>query len=162
MAAPDAPREVSAARIVSQGLAAPLPDPVAAVEALLAIQGQQPSAIPWAIGVRAEGAARSDIEEAFERVELVRSWPMRGTVHVTSARDHHWLRACLAHRYSAWLAQTSRSWTARASSRCRRSPARARARAPSSSKCGRTRGSRWAAPGRLGTTRRGALSTGAT
>ena len=109
MAAPDAPREVSAARIVSQGLAAPLPDPVAAVEALLAIQGQQPSAIPWAIGVRAEGAARSDIEEAFERVELVRSWPMRGTVHVTSARDHHWLRACLAHRYSAWLAQTSRN-----------------------------------------------------
>ena len=109
MAVPDAPREVSAARIVSQGLAAPLPDPVAAVEALLAIQGQQPSAIPWAIGVRAEGVARSDIEEAFERVELVRSWPMRGTVHVTSARDHHWLRACLAHRYSAWLAQTSRN-----------------------------------------------------
>ena len=103
MAALDAPREVSAARIVSQGLAAPLPDPVAAVEALLAIQGQQPSAIPWAIGVRA------DIEDAFERVELVRSWPMRGTVHVTSARDHHWLRACLVHRYSAWLAQTTRN-----------------------------------------------------
>ena len=61
MAAPDAPREVSAARIVSQGLAAPLPDPVAAVEALLAIQGQQPSAIPWAIGVRAEGGRRAPI-----------------------------------------------------------------------------------------------------
>ena len=49
MAALDAPCEVSAARIVSQGLAAPLPGPVAAVEALVATQGQQPSAIPGAI-----------------------------------------------------------------------------------------------------------------
>ncbi len=33
------------------------------------------------------------------------SWPMRGTVHVTSARDHHWLRRLLRHRRAAWERQ---------------------------------------------------------
>ena len=30
---------------------------------------------------------------------------MRGTVHVTSARDHHWLRRLLRHRRAAWERQ---------------------------------------------------------
>ena len=84
-------RQVSLGRIVAQGLvcATASPSPLDAVENLLALQGQQASAIPWAIGVRCQGASRADIEDSFARGELVRSWPMRDTVHVTSGRNHH-------------------------------------------------------------------------
>lgn len=103
----EASRRVSLGRIVAQGLvpATAARSPLDAVENLLALQGQQASAIPWAIGVRCTGVSRARVEESFARGELVRSWPMRGTVHVTSARDHHWLRRLLRHRRAAWERQ---------------------------------------------------------
>lgn len=102
------------------------PDPGEVVRSLLAMQGQQVSAVPHAILVRMSGSAiannASDIAtntgqapaefpvgdatasavwQAFERGSIVRSWPMRGTVHISTREDHHWLRAALAHRYGA-------------------------------------------------------------
>jgi len=99
------PTEVSLARIISQGLipATAAPDVVAAVSRQLAIQGQQVSAVPHALLVRAPAATPADAEAAFARGDLVRSWPMRGTVHITTAADHHWLRAALMHRTDAWV-----------------------------------------------------------
>ena len=99
------PTEVSLARIISQGLipATAAPDVVAAVSRRLAIQGQQVSAVPHALLVRAPQATPADVESAFARGDLVRSWPMRGTVHITTATDHHWLRAALMHRTDAWV-----------------------------------------------------------
>ena len=99
------PREVSLARIISQGLvpATAAPDAVTAVSRQLAIQGQQVSAVPHALLVRAPDATPSDVDAAFARGDLVRSWPMRGTVHITTAADHHWLRAALMHRTDAWV-----------------------------------------------------------
>ena len=99
------PIEVSLARIISQGLipATAAPDVVAAVSRQLAIQGQQVSAVPHALLVRAPQATPADVEAAFARGDLVRSWPMRGTVHITTAADHHWLRAALMHRTDAWV-----------------------------------------------------------
>ena len=75
------PTEVSLARIISQGLipATAAPDVVAAVSRQLAIQGQQVSAVPHALLVRAPAATPADVEAAFARGDLVRSWPMRGT-----------------------------------------------------------------------------------
>lgn len=99
------PTEVSLARIISQGLvpATAAPDVASAVARQLAIQGQQVSAVPHALLVRAPAATPADIETAFARGDLVRSWPMRGTVHITTAADHHWLRAALMHRTDAWV-----------------------------------------------------------
>ena len=99
------PIEVSLARIISQGLipATAAPGVVVAVSRLLAIQGQQVSAVPHALLVRAPEASPADVEAAFARGDLVRSWPMRGTVHITTAADHHWLRAALMHRTDAWV-----------------------------------------------------------
>jgi len=99
------PTEVSLARIISQGLipATAAPDVVAAVSRRLAIQGQQVSAVPHALLVRAPQATPADVESTFARGDLVRSWPMRGTVHITTAADHHWLRAALMHRTDAWV-----------------------------------------------------------
>ena len=99
------PTEVSLARIISQGLipATAAPDVVAAVSRQLAIQGQQVSAVPHALLVRAPDVTPADVDAAFARGDLVRSWPMRGTVHITTAADHHWLRAVLMHRTDAWV-----------------------------------------------------------
>jgi hypothetical protein len=100
-----ASRTLSLARIISQGLVAETAaeNPIAAVENMLALQAQLPSSIPWAINLRVKTPSIGAINEAFESAELVRSWPMRGTIHVTSAKDHHWLRQVLRHRYRAWM-----------------------------------------------------------
>ena len=101
---PVLPREASLLRIVAHGLVAvtAAPTPVEAVRRQLAVQGQQVSAVPHALIVRARDAVGSDVDAAFAQGRLVRSWPMRGTVHVTAAADHHWLRAALMHRMDAW------------------------------------------------------------
>ena len=106
------PTEVSLARIISQGLipATAAPDVVAAVSRQLAIQGQQVSAVPHALLVRAPAASPADVEAAFARGDLVRSWPMRGTVHITTAADHHWLRAALMHRTDAWVRNSEKAY----------------------------------------------------
>lgn len=99
-------REISLMRIIAQGLvpATAAPDPASAVARLLAVQGQQVSAVPHALLSRLPRTMRaSDVDAAFERGELVKSWPMRGTVHVTSATDHHWLRQALRHRTGGWI-----------------------------------------------------------
>lgn len=96
---------LSLARIISQGLVAETAadNPIAAVDNMLALQAQLPSSIPWAINLRVKQPSIGAIDKAFESAELVRSWPMRGTIHVTSAKDHHWLRQVLRHRYRAWM-----------------------------------------------------------
>ena len=99
------PRQVSLLRIVAHGLieATAAPTPVEAVRRQLAVQGQQVSAVPHALIVRTPTGTGGDVADAFERGDLVRSWPMRGTVHITTAADHHWLRAALRHRMDAWV-----------------------------------------------------------
>ena len=106
------PTEVSLARIISQGLipATAASDVVAAVSRQLAIQGQQVSAVPHALLVRTPAAAPADVEAAFARGNLVRSWPMRGTVHITTAADHHWLRAALMHRTDTWVRNSEKAY----------------------------------------------------
>ena len=96
---------LSLARIISQGLVeeTAADNPIAAVENMLALQAQLPSSVPWAINLRLKQPSIGAINEAFESAGLVRSWPMRGTIHVTSANDHHWLRQVLRHRYRAWM-----------------------------------------------------------
>lgn len=108
---PRAPRRMSHLRLVAQGLveATTAPTPAEAVRRQLAIQGQQVSSVPHAIVSRAARAGRADVEEAFEAGQLVRSWPMRGTVHITTAADHHWLRVALVHRLDAWARRCEES-----------------------------------------------------
>lgn len=74
---------------------------VAVVDHLGALQGQDWRASQWAIGVRAPGTTTSDIAAAFNARELVRSWPMRGTVHVTRAQDIGWIQELTGRRVVA-------------------------------------------------------------
>ena len=105
-----APREMSYLRILAQGLtpATSAPTPVEAVRRQLAVQGQQVSSASHAIVSRTARAGRADVDAAFEAGRLVRSWPMRGTIHITTAADHHWLRVALMHRMDAWARRTEK------------------------------------------------------
>jgi hypothetical protein len=72
--------------------------PVDVVRALVAVQAQDYGAGLWAIGQRTSGATRADVERALADREIVRTWPMRGTLHVVAREDVHWLLALLAPR----------------------------------------------------------------
>lgn len=105
-----APREMSYLRLVAQGLvgATAAPEPAEAVRRQLAVQGQRVSSAFHAIVSRTARAGRADVDAAFEAGRLVRSWPMRGTIHITTAADHHWLRVALMHRMDAWARRTEK------------------------------------------------------
>lgn len=68
-------------------------DPRAAVSHLLGLQGQDLASATWSIGLRVPGSTDSTVERAFSTGAVVRTWPMRGTLHVVAAEDVRWLLA---------------------------------------------------------------------
>jgi hypothetical protein len=44
----------------------------------------------WAVGLRS-GSSLEDVRQAYRSGRIVRSWPLRGTIHVTPAEDAGWL-----------------------------------------------------------------------
>ncbi|MFV0435690.1 MAG: winged helix DNA-binding domain-containing protein [Leucobacter sp.] len=78
------------------------PDRVAAIaRRMLALQGQDWRSSRWALGVRDPGVTLADVHEAFNTGKIVRSWPMRGTVHVVAAEDIGWMQRATNHRVLA-------------------------------------------------------------
>lgn len=65
--------------------------PQQVVSWLCGLQGQDPASAIWSIGLRLPGSVLSDVEQAFAKGALVRTWPMRGTLHVVAAEDARWL-----------------------------------------------------------------------
>ena len=45
----------------------------------------------WAVGVRVPSAGLSDVRRALEDGSVVRSWPMRGTLHLLAPGDLRWI-----------------------------------------------------------------------
>jgi hypothetical protein len=81
---------VRAARLAAHGLrAAPgapgLPSVAAAVERLGAVQAQDLGAARWALGARVPGSVDADVDRALEARQIVRTWPLRGTLHLMPA-----------------------------------------------------------------------------
>ena len=68
------------------------------VAALGAVQAQDYAAGKWAVGLRLPDAVDADIEQAIADRAIVRTWPMRGTLHFVAAADVRWLLALLAPR----------------------------------------------------------------
>ena len=87
-------RRALAERLSSQGLTAPLPDPVAVAERLLAIQGQDPRGARLAVRARTEGLTVADVDRALteDRTMLI-TWLNRGTLHLVRSEDYPWLQA---------------------------------------------------------------------
>jgi len=79
-------------RLAAQGIDSPAFDtPVEVARHLLAMQAQDFGGAKWAIGLRTRNATDADVEKAIENREIVRSWPMRGTLHITAAEDLGWM-----------------------------------------------------------------------
>lgn len=57
------------------------------VVAMGAIQAQDYRSALWAVGVRARGATLADVERALADAAIVRTWAMRGTLHLVPPRD---------------------------------------------------------------------------
>ena len=106
------PPTLARLRLAAQGIlptsTSPTPGPVDVVRSLTALQGQDFPGALWSIGLRSPGSARADIEAAFNRGELVRSWPMRGTLHVSAAEDLGWILALTRDRMITSLAARHR------------------------------------------------------
>ncbi|GAA1616237.1 winged helix DNA-binding domain-containing protein [Leucobacter chromiireducens] len=68
---------------------------------MLATQGQDWRSARWALGVRAPGTTVGDVHAAFAAGQIVRSWPMRGTLHIVPAEDIGWMQGVTNHRVLA-------------------------------------------------------------
>ncbi len=56
-----------------------------------AVQAQDLASAMWSLGLRLPGSTAQDIHDALERREALRTWPMRGTVHLVPPRDARWM-----------------------------------------------------------------------
>ncbi|MEU4694724.1 winged helix DNA-binding domain-containing protein [Actinoplanes sp. NPDC023714] len=60
------------------------------VEWFGAMQAQDLNSVLWSLGLRT-GAPLDEIVAATEERHVVRTWPMRGTVHLIPSADAHWM-----------------------------------------------------------------------
>ena len=56
-----------------------------------AMQAQDFQAAKWAVGCRLPFSTEKDLETAISDASIVRSWPMRGTLHFVAAEDLPWM-----------------------------------------------------------------------
>jgi len=90
---------VAQARLLRQGIDAPQFDtPEDVLGWLLAMQAQDYLGALWAVGLRMREATEAAVERAVAERRIVRTWPMRGTLHFVTADDVRWLLALLAPR----------------------------------------------------------------
>ncbi len=97
--------DLAAQRLLAQQLAKPaFRRPEEVVAWLGAMQAQDYRASLWAVGARLPGCAEAEVERAIAERAIVRTWPMRGTLHLVAAKDVRWMLALLAPRVIASLA----------------------------------------------------------
>jgi hypothetical protein len=65
--------------------------PASVVARLGAVQAQDYLGGLWAVGLRTTNARAGEIELSIAEREIVRTWPMRGTLHLVAARDVRWM-----------------------------------------------------------------------
>ncbi|MDD7968894.1 winged helix DNA-binding domain-containing protein [Actinomycetospora lemnae] len=84
--------EVGLLRLVALGLVAPTTDDVAAVVRHLgAVQAQDLPGALTSLALRTASRSREAVTAACDAGAVVRSWPMRGTLHLVPAEDLGWM-----------------------------------------------------------------------
>ncbi|MEO7758489.1 MAG: winged helix DNA-binding domain-containing protein, partial [Dokdonella sp.] len=61
------------------------------VGSMVAMQAQDYLGALWAIGLRTRAATERGVEQAVAERRIVRTWPLRGTLHFVAAEDVRWL-----------------------------------------------------------------------
>ena len=96
-------------RLHTQGIAATAwTTPGEVVAGLGAVQAQDYLGALWAIGLRMRQATEAGVEAAIAGRTIVRTWPMRGTLHFVAAADVRWMIELLAPRVVANNARRER------------------------------------------------------
>jgi hypothetical protein len=88
-------------RLIGRGFAAPAD----AVRWFGAVQAQDYAGALWAVGMRTKGATEASVERALADRAIVRTWPLRGTLHFVAAEDVRWILTHFASRIVARSAQ---------------------------------------------------------
>lgn len=88
--------DVARMRLLSQRLVAPDPDrpgwsPTQVVRHLTCTQGQDFPGSTTSVALRTGGRSLAEVRAAYDAGEIVRSWPMRGTLFVVAAEDLGWM-----------------------------------------------------------------------
>jgi hypothetical protein len=93
-------------RLHNQSIApAALATPGEVVTRLGAVQAQDYLGALWAVGLRMKGATEQTIEQAISDRKIIRTWPMRGTLHFVAPEDVRWMLALLTPRIIARAAR---------------------------------------------------------
>jgi hypothetical protein len=92
---------IASYRLANQLLLNPGATPLQVVKHMGAIQAQDYLASLWAIGIRMHHATEKSIEQAIVDRHIVRTWPMRGTIHFVPAVDAKWMVQLLETRIIA-------------------------------------------------------------
>ncbi len=96
------PPSLMARRLQAQGIGTPVAaSPADAVRHMAAMQAQDYHAALWAVGLRTQDATLAQVEDAIACGAIVRTWPMRGTLHLLARDDVRWMVALLAPRVQA-------------------------------------------------------------
>jgi hypothetical protein len=66
-----------------------------------AVQAQDYLGSLWAVGLRARGTVEAEVERSIADREIIRTWPMRGTLHFVAAADVRWMLGLLTPRVVA-------------------------------------------------------------
>ena len=85
-------RQLTALRLAAQRISSTtFTTPAEVVRHMLAMQAQDFPGAKWSVGLRATGVTDADVETAIAERAIVRSWPMRGTLHLAPAEDLAWM-----------------------------------------------------------------------
>lgn len=86
-------RELSRQRLIAQGLVASARSTATdVVQRMTCLQAQDLASARSAVALRAGGTV-GDVDAALNAGQIVRSWPMRGTLHLVPAEDLRWMLA---------------------------------------------------------------------
>src|SRR4051794_1683309 len=66
-----------------------------------AMQAQDVNSMLWSLGARLPGWSLDDVNAALEKRGVLRTWPMRGTVHLVPSADAHWMLDLMGSRQLA-------------------------------------------------------------
>jgi hypothetical protein len=103
-------RDIVKYRLINQQIAQTRCKTPEQVVALLgAMQAQDYPGALWSIGLRLQNATTAGIEKAISDRTIIRTWPMRGTLHFVAAADVHWMLELLAPRIVASRAARHRA-----------------------------------------------------
>lgn len=97
--------DVIPSRMRAQCLTGPRPaDVPTVVRHLVALQAQDRRANRLAVRARTTGLTRADVDKAVADRTVVRTWAMRGTLHMLAAADVRWIVGLIGPRFAARFA----------------------------------------------------------